>query len=114
LGAAAQLLQTVLRTERVRRTWPGPAVDDLPRDRMYRVRIAAQKPLYHHIALGDPRPLVEQLRGLQKRCEVDDHALTAEPLEMGHGGIEQARIVGVTKKLQLIGTRHAEAERTVR
>ncbi len=80
---------------------------------MHSIRIAAQQRLDHDVALGHPRPLVEQLRGLEKRREVDRHALAAKLLQLRRCGLEQACVVVVAKELQLIGLRYAEAERPV-
>ena len=71
LGDAAQRLQPIERGKGVGRGQPRAGRGDLARHRMDRIRRRREQVADHEIALGDPRPLVEQPRGLIKRLEVE-------------------------------------------
>ena len=85
------------------------ALDDVPGDRQERVRVALQEVLRHEIPLGEPGPVVEQGRRLEKRAEVDPRDLDPEPLETGKRLVEQTGVALVAEELQLLGARGAKA-----
>ena len=71
LGDAPQRLQAIERGERIGRGQPRAGRGDLARDGMNRIRRRRQQIADHQIAFGDPRPLIEQPRGLIKRFEIE-------------------------------------------
>ena len=71
LGDLAQALQPVQRGKGVGGGEPRAGDGDLARHRMDRVRRGGQQIADHEIALGDPRPLIEQPRGLIERLEIE-------------------------------------------
>ncbi len=110
LGRAPQRLQAIERGERIGRRQPRAGRGDLARDRVNRIRRGRQQVADHEIAFGDPRPLVEQPRGLVKRLEIEFDQRGAERCpalkRLAIGFLRGA----VAEEDQLAVARHAEPE----
>ncbi|MCY1403418.1 hypothetical protein D9M71_185980 [compost metagenome] len=77
----------------------------------HRLRVLLHQLASHAVALGHPRPFVEQPRGFEEGREVERDGFTPQCLQPFDGLGEQHRALGATEVLQVFAARHAEAER---
>ena len=108
-ACADELLQPILRAERIERLGIGAACDDLARDVEHRVGLRGQQRLGGEISLGHPRTFVQQARGFEQRLDVDFARLATELAQALHAGVEQLRVRRVAEELELRGPRHARS-----
>ena len=108
LGRALQLLQPIKAGERIGGGKALGPLDDPPRHRMHVFGAAFHEGADGGVALGHPRSLVEQRRGLEKRRHVHVDNLRAELLQHSTLARQAAFAAPSPKNLQVRGARHAE------
>src|SRR5215813_10172614 len=112
--AALELLQPVVPGKGVVRREALCAAYDHRRDRVQRPGIALDEVADGDVTLGDPGPLVKQPRGFKEWAKVDAFSFTPKTLEAFQHFLEQLRRLRIAKKLELLSSRHAEAQASER
>ncbi len=104
-----QFLELIERRKGIDRAVTRAAEDDLACDGVHGLRRRFDHGTGGDVALGNPRPLVEQARGAIERFHVDLDERGAQAHETGERRLVGLRRVRVAEELALAGHGHAEA-----
>ena len=106
----AQVFELVESCERVDRGRPCATENDLAGDRMHRLRCRRDQGAGDDVALGHPRPFVQQPCGLVERLDVDGDNLGAEPREPFDRIIVVRGRYSIAEEQPLARQRHGELQ----
>ena len=108
LRLALELLERILALKGLRRAGRGAGQDQLSGERQHGLGLGPHEALQGCVALGDPRPLIEQTRGLQKSRHIDLDQLAAQRAGVGDGVVEGLPIDPIIQVGELMAQGHTQ------